>query len=65
VLTLEALLGFVALSPTFYMFVVLLLNAKPDKGRFGSQALKVSIHINLAANQLINNIHVEFRETKA
>jgi hypothetical protein len=44
---LQALLGFVALNPT-YILPVLLRNAKPNNGRFQNRAPKVSISIKLA-----------------
>ena len=44
---LQALLGFVALKPT-YILPVLLRIAKPNNGRFRNRAPKVSISINLA-----------------
>jgi len=44
---LQALLGFVALNPT-YILPVLLRNAKPNNGRFRNRAPKVSISIKLA-----------------
>jgi hypothetical protein len=47
---LQALLGFVALNPT-YILPVLLRNAKPNNGRFPNQAPKVSFSIRLAAFQ--------------
>jgi hypothetical protein len=43
-----ALLGFVALNPT-YILPVLLRNAKPNNGRFRNRAPKASISIKLAA----------------
>jgi hypothetical protein len=47
---LQALLGFVALNPT-YILLVLLRNAKPNNGRFPNRAPKVSFLIRLAAFQ--------------
>ena len=44
---LQALLGFVALKPT-YILPMLLRNAKPNSGRFRNRASKLSILINLA-----------------
>ena len=44
----HALLGFVALYPT-YILPVLLRNAKPNNGRFRNRATKVSILIRLEA----------------
>ena len=44
---LQALLGFVALNPT-YIYPVLLRNAKPNNGRFRNLTPKVSIPIKLA-----------------
>jgi hypothetical protein len=48
--SLQALLGFVALNPT-YILQVLLRNAKPNNGRFWNRAPKVSTSIKLAAFQ--------------
>jgi hypothetical protein len=47
---LKALLGFVALNPT-YILPVLLRNVKPNNGRFPNRAPKVSILIKLTAVQ--------------
>ena len=47
---LQALLGFVALNPT-YILTVLLRIAKPNNGRFRNRAPKVSFPIKLAAFQ--------------
>ncbi|MGB9438396.1 MAG: hypothetical protein WCB15_10675, partial [Desulfobacterales bacterium] len=44
---LQALLGFVALNPT-YILPVLLRIAKPNNGRFRNRAPKVSFSIRLA-----------------
>jgi hypothetical protein len=43
----QALLGFVALNPT-YILPVLLRNAKPNNGRFSNRVPKVSFLIRLA-----------------
>ncbi|MGB9437077.1 MAG: hypothetical protein WCB15_03975 [Desulfobacterales bacterium] len=45
---LQALLGFVALNPTYTMPVLLRI-AKPNNGRFRNRPSKVSISIKLAA----------------
>jgi len=47
---LQALLGFIALNPT-YILSVLLRNAKPNNGRFRNRTPKVSFSIKLAAVQ--------------
>jgi hypothetical protein len=44
----QALLGFVALNPT-YILPVLLRNSKPNNGRFRNRAPKVSFPIRLDA----------------
>jgi hypothetical protein len=48
--TLQALLGFVTLNPT-YILPVLLRNAKPNNRQFRNPAPNVSISINLVAFQ--------------
>jgi hypothetical protein len=61
---LQALLGFVALNPT-YILPVLLRNAKPNNGRFPNRAPKVTFLIRpaifLAGGGAYNHITVTIR----
>jgi hypothetical protein len=55
---LQALLGFVALNPT-YILPVLLRNAIPNNGRFRNRAPKVSFSIKLAVFLASGSAHMK------